>query len=99
MITALATFARRDQSDPKKPNQVFEQTLFWAQAQPVERVALSYEHIGAVWVSIQVIEEYLRDGVTADKELSVIIEDGVVPGFWEGMKAFCSEASWQRSKP
>jgi hypothetical protein len=81
MITSFTCIGQRNQPNPDRVVQSFSQTLFWAEAQPIDRIALCYEHTGAIWVPIK-----------------VILRDGVVPGFWEGMKILCSAVGERYSK-
>jgi hypothetical protein len=85
-IEDLICIGHRDQPNPSNPEQVFGQTLYWAEVNPVDRVSLDYEHTGAIFVPIRVIGEYLDTGTTEDKELSVILNDGVTPDFLDGMR-------------
>ena len=85
-IRKLILMAYRDQPNASNQGQIFRQSLYWVEVDPVKRVSLDYEHTGAIFVPIRVIEEYLETGATEDKELSVILKDGVTPDFIDGMR-------------
>jgi hypothetical protein len=85
-VIYTSLIGRRDQPNPSNPKQIFEQSLFWVEVEPMKRVSLDYEHTGAIFVPISVIREYLDTGATEDKELLVILKDGVTPDFLDGMR-------------
>ncbi len=92
-IERIVEFGVRDQPNLGMPGQLFVQHLMCVTVKsvPNRRPVLDWEHTGAVFVPVASIRNALLDPRAQRSEvLGMVVKDGVVPGFWEGMELLCA---------